>query len=273
MRGYSLKKAQGSTEYLGIMIIVLVIALVSISIMNDAFVKTSDVKVSESSAYWQSASPIAILESRADASGLTFKVRNNGLERIEINGILSSGSQIPLSPAISLSPGEERLISNIAGLNLTAGRKKVDVFSLGFSYTVRFGSMSMTKIQTGPPVTSIVCGDADCSSLGSSSGCGIGCGFGYTCCSYEPGQYACLFASGGTLCSGFEVCSEGKFYCEPMGQCVPLGTICNNCMGSCGEGQVCCVCDAQCVPEGQCACEHCLEIQCSGGNCICVSQG
>lgn len=85
---------QGATEYLVLLAVVLVIALVGIALLGFFPGTASEAQMSESQIYWRSANPIAITEWGARAyvaSGATYpylRVRNTGTYPIRITGIV-----------------------------------------------------------------------------------------------------------------------------------------------------------------------------------------
>ena len=85
--------AQGATEYLVLLAVVLIVALVSVALLGFFPGMASDAQITQSQTYWQSASPIAIIETSARLStgnGYTYpylKLRNNGMYPIRITGI------------------------------------------------------------------------------------------------------------------------------------------------------------------------------------------
>jgi len=126
-------KAQGATEYLVLLAVVLIVALVSVALLGFFPGMASDAQITQSQMYWKSASPIAIVESaaRGEAStGVTFPyllLKNNGAYPIRITGIIGAdGSPATLfgaentcsvngtlgnfSDYFYLSPGEEKYI-------------------------------------------------------------------------------------------------------------------------------------------------------------------
>lgn len=84
---------QGATEYLVLLAVVLIIALVSVALLGFFPGMADDAKMTESMAYWRSASPIAISEASAtiDSNGEWTQVllilKNNGGVPIELLGI------------------------------------------------------------------------------------------------------------------------------------------------------------------------------------------
>jgi len=92
-------KAQGATEYLVLLAVVLIVALVSVALLGFFPGMASETRVTESQAYWQGAQPIAIVESHAVLSvnwgSLTFmniRVRNGGAYPVRITKLLGSES-------------------------------------------------------------------------------------------------------------------------------------------------------------------------------------
>ena len=85
---------QGATEYLVLLAVVLIVALVSVALLGFFPGMASDAQMTQSQAYWQGAQPISIVESAARAyasSGATFlylRIRNAGAYPIRINGIV-----------------------------------------------------------------------------------------------------------------------------------------------------------------------------------------
>jgi len=86
--------AQGATEYLVLLAVVLIVALVSVALLGFFPSMASDAQITQSQTYWRSASPIAITEWAAKAWSGTgeifpyFRVRNNGAYPIRITGIV-----------------------------------------------------------------------------------------------------------------------------------------------------------------------------------------
>jgi len=120
-------KAQGATEYLVLLAVVLIVALVSVALLGFFPGMASDSKEAQSKAYWSSASPIAIVEwgARNTMSGPAeftvafMRIKNTGNYPITITKILADGYSISqvwtgsYSPAANISdiyrlaPGEE----------------------------------------------------------------------------------------------------------------------------------------------------------------------
>jgi len=121
--------AQGATEYLVLLAVVLIVALVSVALLGFFPGMASDAQITQSQAYWQSATPIAIVESGAKvhaSEDITYpylRLRNTGAYPIRITGVIGAtggkttqfwGSGCGLSSTSNISdhfylgPGEER---------------------------------------------------------------------------------------------------------------------------------------------------------------------
>lgn len=121
--------AQDATEYLVLLAVVLIVALVGIALLGFFPGMAAESKARESELYWQSATPIAIAEWGAryvpDCAGRDythpyFRVRNTGTYPITITKMLSGGNSIskvergvwgntlPMRELYSMQPGEEK---------------------------------------------------------------------------------------------------------------------------------------------------------------------
>jgi len=88
-------RAQGATEYLVLLAVVLIVALVSVALLGFFPGMASDAQLTQSQTYWQSATPIAIVEMAVKAhitAGVGtypyLKVKNTGAYPIRITGVI-----------------------------------------------------------------------------------------------------------------------------------------------------------------------------------------
>lgn len=123
-------KAQGATEYLVLLAVVLIVALVSVALLGFFPGMSSDAQEAQSKAYWSGASPIAIVEWGAkygqDSGYIDFtapflRLRNTGAYQITITKVIGNngsasyvgqdwwGSTL-MSSIYTLAPGEEASI-------------------------------------------------------------------------------------------------------------------------------------------------------------------
>ena len=121
-------KAQGATEYLVLLAIVLIVALVSVALLGFFPGMASDAQITQSQMYWKSATPIAIVESGARAysgasSDLTYpylRIRNTGTYPIRITGIIG-GDAIKMT----------QFWSNTCGINGSTSSNISDYYYMG----------------------------------------------------------------------------------------------------------------------------------------------
>jgi len=128
---------QGATEYLVLLAVVLIVALVSVALLGFFPGMASDAQITQSQMYWKSATPVAVVESAARAGtsdGLTYPylmLRNTGMYPIRITGIIGgdggkatnfyANANAACNPATTgtysmadyyyLAPGEEKYIA------------------------------------------------------------------------------------------------------------------------------------------------------------------
>ena len=87
---------QGATEYLVLLAVVLIVALVSVALLGFFPGMASDAQITQSQIYWKSAQPVSIVESGATyyvPSGITYlylRIRNTGVYPIRVTGIVGA---------------------------------------------------------------------------------------------------------------------------------------------------------------------------------------
>ncbi len=86
------KKGQGATEYIVVLAIVLMVALVVVGLLGFFPGFSSDTQTSESSSYWQSAKPVAIIDAIQFSTGgvgqnVTLVIENHAPASITITSI------------------------------------------------------------------------------------------------------------------------------------------------------------------------------------------
>jgi len=128
-------RAQGATEYLVLLAVVLIVALVSVALLGFFPGMASDAQITQSRAYWQGAQPVSIVESGAayfTGTGtplLYIRLRNSGAYPIRVTGLVGgdgnkatqfagyncgvpSGGAWNISDYFYLGPGEERYFAS-----------------------------------------------------------------------------------------------------------------------------------------------------------------
>jgi len=129
-------RAQGATEYLVLLAVVLIVALVSVALLGFFPGMASDAQVTQSRMYWQSASPIAIIESDATTNSASYglpyiRIRNTGAYPIRITKMLGNGQSISqvnagtdtnMSDIYYMAQGEEKYFGWATAWALPANR-------------------------------------------------------------------------------------------------------------------------------------------------------
>jgi len=115
-------QGQGATEYLVLLAVVLIVALVSVALLGFFPGMASDAQMTQSQAYWRGAQPVSVVESaakyyNADTSDAYLRLKNNGAYPITITKIWGNGANIsqawnasgyiPLNTVLYLAPGNE----------------------------------------------------------------------------------------------------------------------------------------------------------------------
>jgi len=115
-------RGQGATEYLVLLAVVLIVALVSVALLGFFPGMASDARIAQSQSYWRGqARPFAILESSITAAGVGTFV----LENMEANGpytitSLAMSNGTPNTTSTSFAAGETKTM-NMVGVGGTSG--------------------------------------------------------------------------------------------------------------------------------------------------------
>jgi len=136
--------AQGATEYLVLLAVVLIVALVSVALLGFFPGMASDAQIAQSQMYWKSATPISVLEMHSTKyasqiySPAYMKVMNSGAYPIRITKLVSPPYEITvlglssdylgsISDYFYLAPGEERAFATSYGSLLPTGGTELRV--------------------------------------------------------------------------------------------------------------------------------------------------
>jgi len=157
---------QGATEYLVLLAVVLIVALVSVALLGFFPGMASDAQITQSQAYWKGASPISIYEFDATTDsnyGLPYlRIRNSGAYPIRITKVLGNGQSISgvavtndsniLSDYFYMAPGEEKYFGWTSAWNLPANRLLyIYIGSSGSSKCYLYGASSVCSTDRANP--------------------------------------------------------------------------------------------------------------------------
>lgn len=149
---------QGSLEYLVIVGVVLVLALVSVALLGSVFEKDSE--MTQQNLYWKSASPVAITDAVADDGEIRMNVKNNAQFPLKVTKIASGDEKLDSPDNSILQPGEERVLAvPYSSLSHTSSCKDsnagtrsqcfVELASVGFTIEANYEGVILEKTQQG----------------------------------------------------------------------------------------------------------------------------
>ncbi|VVB98568.1 Uncharacterised protein [uncultured archaeon] len=100
-------KGQGSTEYLVILAVVLVVALIVIGLLGQFTGFGTAGLEQQSRAYWQGVSPFSITNAKVDSSGVALEMQNKLSQQLILTGVSFDGTAINGSLGnITFAPGQ-----------------------------------------------------------------------------------------------------------------------------------------------------------------------
>jgi uncharacterized protein (UPF0333 family) len=105
-----IKKGQVSTEYLVILAVVLVVALIVVYLVGGFSGLGAGSLETQSKNYWGSTSPVAIKNFKASGTDIDFELANNDLDQITITDISIGGVSV-FSTSTSFNSGEVKAVA------------------------------------------------------------------------------------------------------------------------------------------------------------------
>ena len=124
------RKAQGTTEYLIILAVIIVISLVVVGVMGWVPGLSGGLTEQQSKAYWRSTSPFAIIEHNFTGTTADLEIQNISANKLTLTQVNVEGVD-GIAADVSFNAGESKAVS-LTGL--TACGAVGD----GFDYTIIF---------------------------------------------------------------------------------------------------------------------------------------
>jgi len=142
-------RAQGATEYLVLLAVVLIVALVSVALLGFFPGMASDAQITQSETYWKSAQPIAVVEWAAKAwttnpqygTYAYLRIRNSGAYPIRITKMIAAGQSVSqvyitnggfsMSDYFYMAPGEEKYFGYSLPFSSLPADRQVDLRPAG----------------------------------------------------------------------------------------------------------------------------------------------
>lgn len=144
-------RGQGTTEYLIILAVIIIIALVVAGVMGWFPGLGGAITEQQSKAYWQGTSPIAVTDWQIGSNTGKFTLKNVSTDKITVNVINlkgdtnSSGTELPAT----LNAGESKSVSvNFTGLGCTGTYQ----YNLIIYYDVEGGGITGKKLVGAKPI-------------------------------------------------------------------------------------------------------------------------
>ncbi len=138
-------KGQGSTEYLVILAVVLIVALLVIGLLGQFTGFGTGALEQQSKAYWQAASPFSIQNIKVSGNSVQMDVKNQLSQRVNLTNVSFDAVDIRATSAF-FAPGQTATVSGtVSGFNCSAGQP-FEFTTVKFTYNQ--GGIS-ALIQTG----------------------------------------------------------------------------------------------------------------------------
>ncbi|MCX8190035.1 MAG: hypothetical protein N3F05_02285 [Candidatus Diapherotrites archaeon] len=140
-------KAQGTTEYLIILAVIIIIALVVAGVMGWFPGLGGAITEQQSKAYWQGTSPLAVTDWKIGSTGARFTLKNVSTDKIELTDIGVSGTALGLAD-VNINAGETYTTDLDNSVTCTSGTYQ---HNLEISYNV-VGGISGKKLVGAKPI-------------------------------------------------------------------------------------------------------------------------
>ncbi len=136
------RKGQGATEYLVLLAVVLIIALVSIALLGFFPGLAGDAKITQSNAYWQGeAQPFQIKDNAQAGTVMQMVLLNSQPQPLTLNSITLTNpdgtNSTPTTVNKRFAGGQEVTLTNVTAQSCTAG--DTYEYNVAINYTTSSG--------------------------------------------------------------------------------------------------------------------------------------
>ncbi len=138
-------KGQVSTEYLVILAVVLIVALVVIGLLGWFPGIGGGTLEQQSKSYWAAASPFAIIAYKISGTTAELEIRNMGTEKITLTDVSFAGTSLAV-PQTVFNSGESKKVTGTLGMTCGSAGTGFSYANITFTYTQ--GTITGNK-QTG----------------------------------------------------------------------------------------------------------------------------
>jgi len=144
-------RGQGTTEYLIILAVIIVVALVVVGVMGWFPGLGTGITEQQSRAYWQSASPLAMKDWKitTTATDAEFTLQNMTIDSISVTDMSVGGTSIDIDPDVDIAAGSTANITGTTGIACpTIGRAYQ--YDVTITYDVSGGISGKTQMGQKP---------------------------------------------------------------------------------------------------------------------------
>jgi len=127
------KRGQVSTEYLVILAVVLVVALIVVALVGGMSPVSTGVSDSQSHNYWLSVAPVSISSWKYSGTALDLTLQNMGGQKVTISQIYIGGSQV-YNTNTTLSVGETKTITATMGSSCGSAGSSFELQNVSITY-------------------------------------------------------------------------------------------------------------------------------------------
>ena len=142
------RKGQGTTEYLIILAVIIVVALVVVGVMGWFPGVAGSITEQQSRAYWSAAAPLAITQWNIDGTNTDLVVRNQTTDKIEVESITLDGTAVNVTDANIIAGSQ----GTFTGTGVTCSSGEPYSYNVVIVYSVDDGLQSATQTGAKPLV-------------------------------------------------------------------------------------------------------------------------
>ncbi len=135
------QKGQGTTEYLIILAVIIVVALVVVGVMGWFPGIAGGITEQQSKAYWSSAAPLAITQWNVDGTNADLVIRNNTTDKIEVLSVTLDGTAVGLTDA-NVTAGSQ---ATFTGVGVTCTQADNYSYEVVITYSVADGLQNVSQ--------------------------------------------------------------------------------------------------------------------------------
>ena len=128
------KKGQVSTEYLVILAVVLVVALIVVALVGGMSPVSTGVSESQSKNYWLSVAPVSISSWKYSGTALDLTLQNMGGQKVTVSSINIGGGAPVFNTNTSLAVGETKTITATMTTACGAAGATFELQNISISY-------------------------------------------------------------------------------------------------------------------------------------------